>query len=462
MIQKMASKTSDKKLNILITGATGNLGNKIGFELKQLGHSITVVSRSEKSAREKLLFPAKVICKNLNSEVLSAEDFDGIDAVIHLMGETIDGRWSTAKKNEILNSRIQSSKNLLFNLPDSVQTVISASAQGFYGDGKEEKLTESHNKGHGFLADVCDQWEAPFRNLKQRSVQLRIGVILDPHSGALKKMIPLFQKNMGAALSNGRQFMSWISMEDMVDVVLHALQTPSLSGAVNCSTENAVINTEFTQKLCQTLGVFQLPHVPLSVLKILFGEMSTILTSSIRMYPEKLLQSGFEFKFANLEIFFSEKLKDFKNGQGVLLSQQFLPFSKSEVFSFFAEAKNLEDITPEILNFKIKSISTDQIQQGTLIEYKLKIHGFPVNWKTLIDEWDAPNKFVDTQISGPYSIWHHTHEFHEHFGGTLMTDYVKFKLPLGRAGLAVAGSFVQSDIQNIFDYRRSVIAEKKF
>lgn len=449
-------------MKILITGATGNLGNKVGYELAKAGHQIVVVSRTVKAAREKLLFPAEVICKNLSTEILSVEDFKGVEAVIHLMGEAIDGRWTETKKKEILNSRVESSKNLLKNLPDPVKVVISASAQGFYGNCADQEISESASKGIGFLADVCDEWEKPFRNLKQRCVQLRTGIILDPQSGALKKMIPLFQKNLGAGLGNAKQYMSWISMEDMVQIVLHVLNTETLHGPVNCSVPKALTNSDFTKKLCAALAVLQLPNIPSLVLKLGFGEMSSILTDSYRMIPQKLIDSGFQFSQASLESYFEHELLDFKNGQSVLEAKQFLPFSQERVFQFFSEAQNLEAITPEILNFKIENVSTAEIQKGTLIDYKLKIHGVPAKWKTLISDWQPPYQFIDQQLKGPYSVWHHTHEFQPFLGGTLMIDRVKFKLPLGFLGRFTAGSFVQSDVENIFSYRRSVIAEKKF
>lgn len=449
-------------MKILITGATGNLGNKVGYELAKAGHQLVVVSRTAKAAREKLTFPAEVICKNLSSEALSATDFSGVQAVIHLMGETIDGRWTESKKKEILNSRVESSKNLLKNIPDTVKVIISSSAQGFYGDCADQDILESALKGTGFLAEVCDEWEKPFRNLKQRCLQLRTGIILDPQSGALKKMIPLFQKNLGAGLGNAKQYMSWISMEDMVQIVLHSLTTETLRGPVNCSVPKAVTNSEFTKRLCQALDVFQLPNVPSLVLKLGFGEMSSILTASYRMVPQKLIDSGFQFSQGDLEVYFERELLDYKDGQSVLEAKQFLPFSQDSVFQFFSEAQNLEAITPEILNFKIENVSTAEIQKGTLIDYRLKIHGVPAKWKTLISDWQPPNQFVDQQLKGPYSVWHHTHEFQPFLNGTLMIDRVKFKLPLGFLGRITAGSFVQSDVENIFNYRRSVIAEKKF
>jgi len=298
-------------VKILITGATGQLGNKVGFAFHKMGYEVIVISRSKKSI-EKLIFPASVIYKNLVTEALAAEDFFGVNSVIHLMGEPIDGRWTKSKKIKILNSRIQSSKNLLKNMPTTVQTVISASAQGYYGDSGSIEVSEASLKGSGFLSDVCNDWEAPFRNLKQRAVQLRIGIILDPHSGALKKMISIFQKNLGAALGSGHQWISWISMEDMVSVIVH-IQKNSLSGPLNCSTPNPVMNLSLTEQLCQSLGVVKLPNVPKFMLKFLFGETSSIFLSSTKMNCQKLLNSGFNFKYADLKIYFksviAEKIK---------------------------------------------------------------------------------------------------------------------------------------------------------
>lgn len=313
------------------------------------------------------------------------------------------------------------------------------------------------------MAEVCDEWEKPFREIKQRHVQLRTGIILDPQSGALKKMIPLFQKNLGAGLGNAKQYMSWISIEDMVQIVLFALATDSVRGPLNCSVPRAMTNSEFTQKLCEALGVFQLPNVPSLVLKIGFGEYELDIDRFISvLVSKKLIDSGFHFSQTDLESYFQQELLDFKNGQSVLETQQFLPYTKEQIFKFFSEAQNLEDLTPEILKFKIENVSTAEIQKGTLIDYKLKIHGVPTKWKTLISAWLPPHQFVDQQLKGPYSVWHHTHQFEDCLGGTLMVDRVKFKLPFGFLGRLTAGSFVQSDVETIFNYRRSVIAQKKF
>lgn len=455
---------------ILITGATGQLGRFVGLELFKKGYAIKIVSRSAKKALQQLPFPAEVIEKDLVQQPLDSTDFQNVETVIHLMGESIDSRWTDSQKTKIRQSRSDSSRNLLLNLPESVRTVISASAQGIYGDRGDESITEtslvSKDSDH-FLAQVCLEWEKPFIEkaslFKQtRFAQLRMGVLLDPQMGALKKMLPLFQRNLGASLGSGQQWMSWISLSDMVRVVLFAVENSVIRGPVNCSAPQPVRNADFTSALCYELGVLQAPAVPQLVLKTVYGEMASMLFDSTRMIPEFLLKSGFQFQHEDLNKYFSEALVDFKNGQMVLEAYQYIPQEVNQVFAFFSEAKNLETITPPTLSFKIDQMSTPQIQQGTLIDYKLKIHGVPVGWRTLIDQWKPPFQFVDTQLKGPYRLWHHTHQFESLGSGTLMKDRVIYKLPMGRVGYFVAGAFVRSDVEKIFAFRRQFIADYRF
>lgn len=137
----------------------------------------------------------------------------------------------------------------------------------------------------------------------------------------------------------------------------------------------------------------------------------------------------------------------------------FLPYTVEEIFPFFAEARNLERITPPLLHFKVLSQSTPSITQGTIFDYRLKIRGVPCHWRSLIHEWEENHHFVDCQLKGPYSLWHHLHEFIPQEGGTLMRDRVIYRLPLGRFGDLAAGWFVSRDVRGIFEYREKVIKE---
>ncbi len=146
-----------------------------------------------------------------------------------------------------------------------------------------------------------------------------------------------------------------------------------------------------------------------------------------------------------------------ENGENILESTQWIPRPVSEVFSFFSLETNLETLTPEFLGFKVIGKSTPEMGEGTLLHYRLSIHGVPVKWTTRIESWELNKKFVDTQLKGPYALWYHTHEFIEKDGGTQMTDRVRFKLPLGPLGELVAGWYVRQDVRKIFEYRTKKI-----
>ena len=285
-------------------------------------------------------------------------------------------------------------------------------------------------------------------------MQLRIGIVLDPQSGALKKMIPLFQKGLGGTLGSGRQYMSWIAIDDLSDIIVEAVTNSNYVGAINCCAPENVTNDQFTIQLCQALGVFKSAPVPEFALRIVIGEMAKVVLASIRMRPDQLIKNKYNFKFTNLESYFKSFLQEFKDGHGFLSVKQYLDKDIETIFQFFSEAKNLEKITPDILNFRIDKMSTSEIEKNTIIDYKLKIRGFPANWKTQIVEWNPPHRFIDTQLNGPYKLWHHTHDFEKMGTGTLMMDKVRYKLPMGFAGNLVAQTFVQNDVENIFKFLR--------
>lgn len=451
-------------MKILMTGATGSIGNYVGRRLIELGHEISVVTRSKEKALSYLEFPAEVIEHDLVASPLPEKKFHGVEAIIHLMGETVDGRWTAKKKKLILESREVSSNNLVKHLPPSVKVIASASAQGIYGDQQDNDLNESAKLGTDFLAEVCKKWEAPFTALPQsiRTVQLRIGLVLDPQSGVLRKMIPLFQRGLGGTLGSGDQYMSWIAIEDLAEIFVQSLTDDRFIGPVNCSTTDPVTNTQWTKLLSKTLNAMPSPPVPSFALRIAVGEMASAILGSIKMKPEKLKSFHFKFKHPKLKDYFAEKLEPYKNGQYFYSVKQFVPREIEGVFKFFAEAANLEQITPPFLNFKVTHMSTKTIHEGTLIDYKLNLKGIPLKWKTLIKQWNPPHSFVDTQLSGPYRIWHHTHRFEKLGNGTLLSDEVRYKLPLGFLGQVMASTFVQKDVEKIFKFRREVIHKIKF
>ncbi|MFZ4404291.1 MAG: TIGR01777 family oxidoreductase [Pseudobdellovibrionaceae bacterium] len=449
-------------MKILITGATGLIGKELGKALALKDHQLVVISRSAEKAKLVLPFPCEVIEGDLEKSPLL---LPAVDAVIHLAGTSVaEGRWTAEQKKSILESRVLGTRHLLQSLSAAPSVFISSSAIGIYGDRGDEELTESSSTGPGFLAEVCKQWEAEAEKIHARSgfsgvrtVYMRTGVVLARSGGALEKMLWPFRAGIGAALASGQQKMSWIHIDDLVQLFIFALENPSAQGAINAVAEKPVSNLDFSKTLAKILHRPLLPNIPTFVLKILFGEMAVVLTASQNIKPTAALNLGFAFRFKDLQSALDDLLAEASKGEDVFYAEQFVPATPEKVFPFFSEAQNLEKITPDTLNFKIKNMSTPEIGQGTLIDYRLKIHGVPAGWRTLIDQWQPPFKFVDTQLKGPYSLWHHTHEFKNLAGGTLMTDRVRYKAPLGYLGWLAAGWLVKKDVSQIFSYRRKIV-----
>jgi len=232
---------------------------------------------------------------------------NGIQAAIHLSGDNLSsGRWTVEKKRRIRDSRTQTTAalvELLSRLEQPPEVLICASAVGYYGDRGEEVLTESSTAGTGFLPEVCVEWEAAADGATQRGIRvihLRFGIVLSPDGGALAKMLPLFHIGLGGKLGNGRQWMSWISLLDVVRIVEFCMAETSLCGPINVAA-NPVTNQEFTHTLSHHLRRPALFPAPAFALRGMFGEMAdAALLSSTRAIPEKLLKSGYSFEHPTL------------------------------------------------------------------------------------------------------------------------------------------------------------------
>ncbi len=239
----------------------------------------------------------------------SPAPMEGASAAIHLSGASVAGhRWTEAYRRELTASRINSTRHLataLAQLQRPPRTFLAASAVGIYGNRGDEILDESSAPGSGFLADLCRQWEAATEPAVQagiRVVHLRFGVVLGPGRGALQQMLPPFRAGLGARLGNGRQWMSWISLEDAVAAVLFALERTELSGPVNVTAPNPVTNAEFTRALGKQLGKPAFLSVPAFALRLMVGQMADeALLAGARVQPSRLLSAGFQFSAAEVE-----------------------------------------------------------------------------------------------------------------------------------------------------------------
>jgi len=289
-------------LRIAVTGASGLIGHALTTFLSCAGNQVqTLVRRPPKLESQEIFWDP-------THRELDKASMESLDAVIHLAGENIGGgRWTSARKELILKSRVEGTRFLcetLASLKHPPKVLVCSSAIGFYGNRGEEVLTEQSPAGQGFLTEVCQAWEAaaePARKAGIRVVNVRTGIVLSPLGGALAKMLPSFQMGVGGVIGTGNQWMSWISLEDLVGVFHYLIHAEGVSGPVNAVAPHAVTNREFTQILGQVLGrptVFPLPGF---MVKTLFGEMgNALLLEGQRVKPAQLESSGFSFLYPEL------------------------------------------------------------------------------------------------------------------------------------------------------------------
>jgi len=289
-------------LSILTSGAGGLIGQAAVRSFARRGYRITrLVRRAAADPRE--------VFWNPDSHEIDPEACEGFDAVVHLAGAGIaERRWTPARKEVILNSRVDGTNLIcetLARLDHPPRVVVCASAIGFYGNRREEVLDEESESGKGFLADVCRRWEAAAKPAVEAGIRLvfaRFGIILSPNGGALNKMLTPFRLGLGGRVGNGRQYWSWISLDDAVGAINHSISSESLSGAVNVVSPKPVTNAEFTRTLAHVLKRPALFPMPAAVARLMLGEMADeLLLSSARVTPRKLLETGYRFRNPTLE-----------------------------------------------------------------------------------------------------------------------------------------------------------------
>jgi len=299
-------------LSVTVTGATGLLGPSLVRSLLQRQAQVTVLTRDPERARDKL-GDVEAVGWELMSEPAPAHALAGRDAVVHLAGAPVAQRWSTKAKQAIRDSRAVGTSNLVAGLA-SIQgadlaqrprTLVSSSAIGYYGPHGEEPLDEDAPPGRDFLAEVCVAWEAAAATagseLGMRAVQVRTGVVLDRSGGALSKMLPPFRLGVGGPVAGGRQYMSWIHAEDVVGMMLDALEDERWSGPINATAPEPVTNRAFSKALGKALARPSLLPVPGAALRLMYGEMAEIVTSGARVVPAKPLVLGYEFAHPQLD-----------------------------------------------------------------------------------------------------------------------------------------------------------------
>jgi uncharacterized protein len=283
---------------VLISGASGLIGAALAPALEADGHELTRLVRDSAKSRNDLVWePMREVPPQLVS---------GRDVVIHLSGESVSGRWTAEKKRRIRESRVVSTRNLAWAIAKAEEpprTFVCASAIGYYGDRDDELLSEETSAGTGFLPEVCREWEAATHVglAGVRVVNLRFGIVLSRNGGALKEMLLPFRLGLGGKIGSGRQWWSWIHIDDAVSAVMHIVGAESLRDAVNMTAPNPLTNAEFTRVLASVMKRPAIFAVPEFAAKLAFGEFAEQgILSSARVVPKKLEENGFEFRYAEL------------------------------------------------------------------------------------------------------------------------------------------------------------------
>ena len=289
-------------MRVAVTGSSGLIGTALGEQLQSHGHELVQVVRGSPEQPSALWDPA--------AGWLREGALDGVDAVVHLSGAGIaDRRWTAGRRRLLWESRVESARLLVDHiggLSRRPKVLLSASAIGYYGDRGDETLTEDEPRGGGFLAELCDAWESEARRVEQfgvRAVQLRTaGGVLSRKAGMLPRGLTPFRLGAGGRLGNGRQWFSWISLQDETGAIEHLLNTDSISGPVNLVSPNPVTNAEFTRTLARTLHRPALLPLPTPALRLIFGAMAKeTLLASQRVIPARLQRSGYAFAHPDLQ-----------------------------------------------------------------------------------------------------------------------------------------------------------------
>ena len=467
---------------VLITGATGFVGRQLCLRLAREGLAVVAWVRDLERARAALGDGPELLGTEAPDAQLDAA-LERCDAVIHLAGAGLfDRRWSAARKRELRASRVDTTRRLVEALGRTKRrpALVSASAIGWYGPRGDEELDERSTSGAGYLGDLCKAWEQAALDARAFGVRvalIRIGIVLGLGGGALEKMLPPFRLGLGGRLGNGRQWMSWIHAEDLVELLVTAARDERYEGVFNGTAPEPVTNAAFTRELGQALGRPAFLPAPGFALRLALGEASVVLLTGQRVLPRRALELGFAFRFPTLAAALERLVGDGAvsvvrapvapdteylrraRPRYLLEARTVVPAPLEEVFAFFSRAENLGAITPPSMEFRMVTPRGQPMHEGREIDYRVKVGPLPLKWRSRIEVWRPGEQFVDSQLRGPYACWWHEHRFERGPGNTtVMRDRVWYAPPLGALGALAQPLVVRPQLVAVFNYREHAIA----
>lgn len=467
-------------MHVFVTGGTGLVGRALIQRLLGCGFEVTAWVRSAHRARQRLGPSVKLCSTNAPATELS-NILCSVDAVVNLAGEgVLDQAWTTARKQALRSSRVELTARLIeacraASRPPRV--ILSASAVGYYGDAGDRVLGEHSPAGSGFLAQLCVDWELAARNAEAwgaRVALLRIGIVLSRDGGALAAMLPAFALGLGGPLGSGSQYVPWIHLEDLVGIIVHALEDSRFSGPINCVATEPVTSRQFAAVLGDVLSRPALVRAPQWALRLALGERAQVVLQSQRAEPEALSTWRHVFEHPRLEAALRHCIargaditirradaadrRQLPCEPGYVLEHRSrLHVRQEEAFAFFCRAENLGLITPSFMRFELLGEPPRAIREGTEINYRIALGPVPLRWRTVIRSWQPPDSFVDTQRNGPYALWWHEHHLQADGETTLMLDRVYYRPPLGWLGRIAHFMLVGRLLRAIFGYRAEAI-----
>lgn len=469
-------------MRITLTGATGLIGRALVPALQQRGHTVVAWVRSAERARSRLGADVVLVEDDGSPARLDAA-LAGADAVVNLAGESVlGGRWTARRRQALRASRVDLTARLVSairRMATPPQVLVSGSAVGYYGNRGADLLPETAAGADDFLAQLCRDWEAAAMAASDlcRVVTLRTGVVLARDGGALALMAPAFRFGLGGAPGNGRQYMPWIHLHDMAEVIVRAVEDPRYAGPVNAVAPEPVTAAAFARAIGRALHRPVWAPLPAFALRAALGDSASVLLDSQRATPAQLTAWHHPWHFPAIDAALADLLEPdhsvsirrvepggspvhpyltARPARYVLSSRTTLNAPLADTFAFFSKPENLGLITPSAMQFVIMG-RPEAITESAVITYRIRVGPLPMQWRTRITCWEPGVRFVDAQESGPYRAWYHEHTFHAEGDRTVMEDRVYYAPPFGVLGRIAHGLFIAPMLRHIFRYRQDII-----
>lgn len=468
-------------MRIFVAGATGFIGRALCLRLQRDSHEVVAWSRSPRRARASL--GAGPTIRGGDDAALVAA-LDGCDVVVNLAGESVlPGRWTTARKAALERSRVGFNHRIVAAMKAASRSpgaFVCASAVGFYGDGGDTLLTETSPRGQGFLAELCERWEASARTAAPaRVVHMRIGIVLGRSGGALAQMLPIARAGLMGPMGSGRQYLPWIHLDDVVEALVAAIRDPRFAGPVNLVGPDPVPQAEFARALGRAVGRPAVLPAPAFAMRLGLGEAAMALLDGQRAYPARLKELGFSFRHPTLdgalaavvaapegvEVRPFDGMLDMDVGLPYLRERvpthelratQRVPLPLDEAWAFFSEPTNVGPLSPP--DFGMELDPDVVTATGARFTHHIRVGPVRVGWHGRFVTVEPGVRFVDVQDGGPWRCFWHEHRFEadgpDH---TLLHDRVLLRPPAGPIGRVVFALALKSKLFELFAYRHEAL-----